>query len=187
MPHVEVATATIFVGSAANNRPVAVNDHYATTVDQPLAVPSPGLLGHDLDADGDSLTAELFSGPQNGTVVLNTDGSFLYTPASGFQGRDSFIYRIFDGEVHSALAAVTIYVNAAPPATGGGGSVVDGGNDDDSSSGCLLGGAIRRVMQHLELARYGMEDDLLDSLAKDQNRGHDNRLDSLLADDRWLL
>ena len=183
----EVATATIFVGSAANNRPVAVNDHYATTVDQPLAVPSPGLLGNDLDADGDSLTAELFSGPQNGTVVLNTDGSFVYTPASGFQGRDSFIYRIFDGEVHSALAAVTIYVNAAPPATGGGGSVVDGGNDDDSSSGCLLGGAIRRVMQHLELARYGMEDDLLDSLAKDQNRGAYNRLDSLLADDPWQL
>ncbi|MGI8978866.1 MAG: Ig-like domain-containing protein [Pirellulaceae bacterium] len=186
----EVATATIFVESAANQRPVAVNDQYATTVDQPLAVPAPGLLGNDLDADGDSLTAELFSGPQNGTVVLNTDGSFVYTPASGFQGRDSFIYRIFDGEVHSALAAVTVYVNAAPPAPpapGGGGSVVDGGNDDDSPGGCLLGGAIRRVMQHLELARYGVEDDLLDSLAKDQNRGDYSRLDSLLADDRWQL
>lgn len=107
-----IATVTINVGSAANHRPVAVNDHYATTVDQPLSVAAPGLLGNDSDPDGNPVAAELFGGPQHGTIVLNPDGSFVYTPAAGFQGRDSFIYRNFDGEVHSALAAVTIYVNA---------------------------------------------------------------------------
>jgi VCBS repeat-containing protein len=182
----EIATVSIFVADAANQRPEAVNDHFTATVDQPLSVPAPGLLGNDSDPDGDSLTAELFSGPQNGTVVLNPDGSFVYTPSSGFEGRDSFIYRTFDGETHSALAAVTIYVNAAPPTTGGSGSVEDGGDGDDSGHGCLLGGAIRSVMHHLELARHGLDEALLDSLAADQH-GHFGRgLGSLHGNGRWL-
>lgn len=183
----EVATVEIAVGSSDNHRPAAVNDRYTTTVDTPLSVPASGIMGNDSDPDGDALTAVLFSGPQNGTVVLNTDGSFVYTPASGFQGRDSFVYRTFDGEVHSALAAVTIYVNAAPASTDGGDDdggpdIVDGG--DGGGNGCLLGGALRSVMSHLELARSGIDEELLDSLAEDQsgfgnmNPWHDNG--------RWL-
>jgi large repetitive protein len=173
----EVATVTVNVGSAANHRPVAVNDRFATTVDQPLSVSAPGLLGNDVDPDGDSQTAQLFSGPQNGTVELSSDGSFVYTPSAGFQGRDSFIYRTFDGEVHSALAAVTIYVN---PPIGDSPEPVAGGDDSPSPSGCLLDGAVRSVLA-------GLDEDLLDSLARDQVEGLGDRFDSLLANDLWLL
>ncbi len=177
----EITTVTINVGSAANHRPLAVNDQYTTTTDVPLEISSPGLLGNDSDPDGDPQTVVLFGGPQNGTLMLNGDGSFLYTPAAGFQGRDSFLYRTFDGEVHSALAAVTIYVNAAPNPP----AVVQ--DENDSPRGCLLGGAIRSVLQHLDLARHGMEEDLLDSLATDQHGRFGDRLNSWLADDRWQL
>ncbi|MCE9525421.1 MAG: tandem-95 repeat protein [Planctomycetales bacterium] len=175
-----VATVTIDVGSAANNRPVAVNDHFTTTVDQPLSVSAAGLLGNDSDPDGNPITAELFSGPQHGTIAMNPDGSFVYTPDAGFQGRDSFIYRSFDGELHSALAAVTIYVNPAPSMPG----VVQGGNE--SPRDCLLGGAITSVLSHLELARHGMDEDLLDSLAMDLQglKGHSG---SLHGNDSWML
>ena len=176
----EAAVVDVMVGSLSNHRPLAVNDRYTTTVDQPLSVDAPGLLGNDSDPDGDPQTAELFSGPQNGTLVLNPDGSFVYTPAGGFQGRDSFIYRTFDGEVHSALAAVTLYVNPAPSVPG----IVQGGND--SPHACLLGGAIRSVLHHLELARQGIDEELLDSLAQDQHHGSGGHLNSWLHDGRWL-
>ncbi|MFN0019865.1 MAG: Ig-like domain-containing protein [Pirellulaceae bacterium] len=176
----EVATVTIDVGSASNHRPVAVNDHFTTTVDQPLSVPASGLLGNDSDPDGNPITAELFSGPQHGTIALNADGSFVYTPAAGFHGRDSFIYRTFDGELHSALAAVTIYVNPAPNVP----AVVQGGNQ--SPRDCLLGGAINRVLHHLDLARHGMDEDLLDSLAMDL-QGLSGRSDPLHGNDPWML
>jgi VCBS repeat-containing protein len=173
----DVAVVDVMVGSLANHRPLAVNDRFTTTVDQPLSVAAPGLLGNDSDPDGDPQTAELFSGPQNGTLVLNPDGSFVYTPAGGFQGRDSFIYRTFDGEVHSALAAVTLYVNPAPSVFG----IVQGGSESPHT--CLLGGAIQSVLHHLELARQGIDEELLGSLAEDQGSGN---LNPWLHDGRWL-
>ena len=45
-----------------------------------LTVAAPGVLGNDTDADGDPLTAQLVTGPANGTLALNADGSFTYTP-----------------------------------------------------------------------------------------------------------
>ena len=180
-----VATVSINVGSAANHRPVAANDHYATTVDQPLSVSAPGLLANDADSDGNPLTAELFSPPQNGTIVLNADGSFVYTPAGGFQGRDSFIYRTFDGEVHSALAAVTIYVNPPPGSPLAVAAPTQDAATDEEPIACFVGSAIGKVMQHLELAKHGLDEDLLDSLAADQHGRSGNRLGSLLGNGRW--
>ena len=45
-----------------------------------LTVGAPGVLGNDSDADGDPLTAVLVSGVSNGSLTLNSDGSFTYTP-----------------------------------------------------------------------------------------------------------
>ena len=44
--------------------------------DSTLASPPPGVLGNDTDPDGDALSAVLVSGPSNGTLTLNADGSF---------------------------------------------------------------------------------------------------------------
>ena len=39
----------------------------------------------------------LASGPSHGTLTLNANGSFTYTPAANFNGSDSFTYRASDG------------------------------------------------------------------------------------------
>ena len=77
--------------SAVNHPPVANNDSYSTVVNTTLTVGSPGVLANDTDPDGDSLTAILVSGPTNGTLNLNTNGGFSYTPSQQFY-RDGQFY-----------------------------------------------------------------------------------------------
>src|SRR6185503_15625964 len=89
-------SATLTV-NAVNRPPVAVNDGYATTEDTPLNVSAPGILANDTDADTNTLSAILVSGPTHGTLTLNADGSFTYTPATNYTGPDSFTYRASDG------------------------------------------------------------------------------------------
>ncbi|MDH3969354.1 MAG: cadherin-like domain-containing protein, partial [Rhodospirillales bacterium] len=112
------ATVTITV-NAINDPPVAVNDSYTTDEDVPLNVPATGVLANDTDVDGDALTAVLVpaSGPDNGSLTLNSDGSFTYTPNANFNGDDSFRYVANDGQANSNEATVTITVNAVndPP------------------------------------------------------------------------
>jgi hypothetical protein len=93
-----------------NTVPIAVDDPLSTDEDTPL---SDNVLTNDTDADGDALTATLVSGPTNDPAfVLNTDGSFTYTPAADFNGSDSFTYKVNDGTVDSNVATVTITVNS---------------------------------------------------------------------------
>lgn len=110
------ATVTITV----NGGPAVVNDTYAAAEDLPLVVMvSDGVLKNDTDAESDPITAALVDGPAHGTVTLNANGSFTYTPATNFSGTDTFTYRASDGSVTSVLATVTINVagaNDAPTA-----------------------------------------------------------------------
>jgi hypothetical protein len=69
---------TFRTASQANRAPVAANDAYAASEDHPLTVPAPGVLGNDSDADGNSLTSLVASGPGDGVVALNANGSFTY-------------------------------------------------------------------------------------------------------------
>lgn len=64
------------------------------------------------DADGDALTFAKASNPTNGTVTVNPDGSFTYTPSAGFIGSDSFTFTANDGTATSAPATVSISVIA---------------------------------------------------------------------------
>ena len=97
----------------SNRAPIAVDDAYTT----PVVVPAPGVLGNDSDPDADPLTAAVASGPANGTLMLNGDGSFTYTPDPGFVGTDRFTYTASDGEATSNPATVTISVVAGSPMT----------------------------------------------------------------------
>ena len=101
------ATVTITVYSI----PVANNDAYTTIKGQELDVAAAnGVLVNDTNADGNALSAQLVNGPANGTVTLNPDGSFSYTPAAGFWGLDSFTYTAMNGMAVSNTATVTITV-----------------------------------------------------------------------------
>jgi VCBS repeat-containing protein len=105
------ATVAITV-TATDDTPTATDDAYTTPEDTALTVAAPGVLGNDRDADGDTLSAELGSGPSHGAITLNADGSFTYTPDANYNGNDSFTYRAGDGGLESDLATVTIAVNA---------------------------------------------------------------------------
>ena len=98
----------VFAGDA----PQAINDLFLTTQDEPLDVANAGVLANDLDAELDQLTAELFSNATHGSVTLQADGSFQYTPNAGYTGIDAFLYRATDGDSYSRLGAVTLRVNA---------------------------------------------------------------------------
>ena len=90
--------------------PEAQDDSYSATVDTTLNVAPPGVLVNDTAGIGTNLTAVLVNGPANGTLNLNADGSFSYTPAAGFVGTDSFTYQANDGVTNSSTATVTLSV-----------------------------------------------------------------------------
>ena len=71
------------------------------------------LLDNDSDVDGDTLTVTTtpVSGPSNGQVTINSNGTFTYTPDENFFGADSFTYEVTDGNSGRAEATVDITVN----------------------------------------------------------------------------
>src|SRR5207245_2366312 len=87
-----VATVTITV-AAVNDAPVAANDSYTTDEDTALTVAAPGVLGNDADIDSATITAVLVAGPAHGTLTLNANGGFTYTPSANYNGPDSFTYK----------------------------------------------------------------------------------------------
>src|SRR6266850_4491371 len=77
-------------------------------------LPRSGILGNDSDVDTEWPTAVLVSDPAHGTLALNPDGTFTYTPDADFSGADFFTYRAFDGALSSNVATVTLNVNSTP-------------------------------------------------------------------------
>jgi gliding motility-associated-like protein/uncharacterized repeat protein (TIGR01451 family) len=79
----DMATVTITIG------PDAINDSYITN--------------HATPVNGDAYLNDKFPGgsvftkltnPANGSVVFNSDGTFIYTPANGFTGTVTFDYQV---------------------------------------------------------------------------------------------
>jgi VCBS repeat-containing protein len=113
------ATVSITV-RPVNDAPLAGDDAYATDEDTPLEVPGPGVLGNDFDPEGDTLGGlTLVGNPAHGTLQLDPDGAFIYTPDPNYSGADSFRYKVSDGMADSEVATVSIAVqpvNDAPVA-----------------------------------------------------------------------
>ncbi|HZM14806.1 MAG TPA: Ig-like domain-containing protein, partial [Candidatus Krumholzibacteria bacterium] len=93
-----------------NDAPDAVPDAYTVVAGGSTTFAAPGLLGNDVDTDGDSLQAVLVESPRYGHLDLQSDGSFVYTPLPGFTGSDGFTYRTSDG-LESDIAAVRLQVD----------------------------------------------------------------------------
>ncbi|MEX2142462.1 MAG: cadherin-like domain-containing protein [Pirellulales bacterium] len=92
---------------------VATDDNYQVDEDRTLEVSAAtGVLANDSGPSGSTLNAALVAGPINGSVNLNADGSFTYTPAHDFFGIDTFTYTASDGQSVSEEATVTITVNS---------------------------------------------------------------------------
>ncbi|MCF6207109.1 MAG: Ig-like domain-containing protein, partial [Sulfurovum sp.] len=89
----------------------AISDTYTTNINTTLSVSaSNGILGNDT---GTGISVTSHTDPANGTLALNSDGSFTYTPNPGFSGTDSFNYTITDasGTTSSTTVTITVSVN----------------------------------------------------------------------------
>ncbi|MCA9246979.1 MAG: tandem-95 repeat protein [Planctomycetales bacterium] len=108
------ATVTITV-APVNDAPDTLDDYYFADRDTPISIDAAaGVLANDSDADGDALTVAIVNNPTGGTVTLNADGSFDYTPNAGFNGVDTFTYIATDGVLDSRVTTVSIEVTLPP-------------------------------------------------------------------------
>jgi VCBS repeat-containing protein len=106
-----VAPATPSSGLNASSSPVAGDDSYSVNEGATLTVSAVnGVLANDTDADGDALTATIGTSPANGSVTLNSDGSFTYTHNGSETTADSFTYSVSDGST-TDTGTVTIAVS----------------------------------------------------------------------------
>ena len=107
-------TATILV---TNTLPELKNDTVETLRVTAVVI---DVLTNDSDPDGDPFTIDSFTYEGNGTLVLNEDNTFTYTPAVGFYGEDSFTYTVSDGQIGADPVETTVTIEVGlgylPPA-----------------------------------------------------------------------
>ena len=107
----EFVTVTLTI-AAVEDSPVAVADSYDVDEDDVLEINADlGVLANDFEPDGDDITIDLAERPENGSLTLNSNGSFTYTPDADFFGTDTFTYSISDG-FRETEATVTIEVES---------------------------------------------------------------------------
>ena len=94
---------------------VAVDDAYAATQGVPLSIAAPGLLANDSGATPLAATDETKPTAQGGTVDIDADGSFTYTPPSPtFAGSDSFDYTVTNAAGSDTGSVALTVTDAAP-------------------------------------------------------------------------
>lgn len=95
--------ALVFPAMADNSAPVAENFEFETY----RGVSFGGQLAA-VDPDGDAVSFEITTQPKKGTIELNDDGSFVYSPAEGKRGRDYFGYKAVDANGDRSQEATVI-------------------------------------------------------------------------------
>ncbi|WP_172920078.1 Ig-like domain-containing protein, partial [Capnocytophaga canis] len=106
------ATATLTFNvlplPGGSNSLVANDDTAVTKVNTGVLI---SVLSNDFDPEGDTFSVTTHTNPSHGTVVLNADGTFTYTPTTDFVGEDEFTYIICDGNVTSTCATARVHVS----------------------------------------------------------------------------
>ena len=112
-------TANITI-TGSNDAPTADSELFPIFGNPAPAFNGPA-MGHDVDSDDDAstLTYVLDSGPANGTVQFQPDGTFTYTPTPGvlFEGLDPFTYHTVDrhgATSNTATATLIVVLPLAP-------------------------------------------------------------------------
>ncbi|HKL10837.1 MAG TPA: immunoglobulin-like domain-containing protein [Clostridia bacterium] len=182
--YVEYGTVQEAPASFVPVSPVATDDSYGMDKSTSLTVDRfSGIFSNDYDPNLDTYTMELISSVSNGSLSLNSaDGSFTYTPNEGYEGVDTFSYRLTDSSsMSSEIATVSISVqepnvaptditidndeismDAADDATVGYLSTVDGNTNDsfdylllDSVGGCFGISGNELYVKDASLLEYG--------------------------------
>jgi len=96
---------------AANviNTTSAADDYATTSINTPV---SGNVKTNDSDPEGNTqtVTTQTITATGKGTLVLNADGTFTFTPVTGFTGPVSFVYTTCDNGVPQACANATLYI-----------------------------------------------------------------------------
>ncbi|AHM58853.1 VCBS repeat-containing protein [Flammeovirgaceae bacterium 311] len=115
---VSAAAATAITINPINDAPVALAD--AVTVQEDQVLTGSSILANDTDPDDTALTALLVADVAHGSLLLNSNGTYTYTPDANFFGADSFTYRAKDttgAESNTVTVVITVTaVNDAPVA-----------------------------------------------------------------------
>ncbi|MBT3091624.1 MAG: tandem-95 repeat protein, partial [Candidatus Thiodiazotropha sp. (ex Lucina pensylvanica)] len=90
----ETADATVTINVISNNNPPEASDTNISVLEDNVYT---GNLPAAVDGDGDTVTYRLESNPVHGSITLDMDGGFSYTPDADYHGADSFIYSVSDG------------------------------------------------------------------------------------------
>jgi parallel beta-helix repeat protein len=144
-PATASASGSLIVSNAqtsGNHQPIAKDDTFSGW--QNLQIHGNVLVdngnGADSDPDGDPLSISALTGQTTagGSVELHADGSFLYTPLSGYSGTDRFTYTLLDGHGGTAQGTVTVMLGGGTINGTEGDDIINGGSRDDIIKG--LGG-----------------------------------------------
>ena len=101
------ATVTLNV---ADTPIVAQPQSFTVSENGTLKLTPAQLVAGATGGNGTAFTALMGAPPTHGTLTPNSDGSFTYTPATGYSGSDSFQYQATDGTILSNAATVTLTV-----------------------------------------------------------------------------
>ncbi|ACT92589.1 Ig-like domain-containing protein [Dyadobacter fermentans] len=111
------ANTTLVPGSVKAS-PIAQNDSYSTIGNVGINIPEgTGLFANDVSPAGtpislNSTTTVATTGGGSATITAAT-GAFIYEPAAGYSGNDTFTYEIQNGSGMTSTATVTISVGSA--------------------------------------------------------------------------
>src|SRR5205823_1715630 len=110
------ATGTVSITVTPVNDAPVTNDQSVTTPEDTAK----SIVVSGSDVDSTNLTYAILAGPTNGAISgLNTNtGALLYTPATNYNGADSFTFTVFDGSLYATgTVSITVTpVNDAPVA-----------------------------------------------------------------------
>ncbi len=94
-----------------NHSPLANDDSATTSQGTPVVI---NVLANDNDPDNDTLLITSASTPAHGSTFVTTNDTVVYTPSAGYNGPDSFTYRIGDG--HGGIGSAAVQVTVTGPA-----------------------------------------------------------------------
>lgn len=122
-PNVNISNTQTFTITVqtVNDAPVGVDDFFSTSSNTPLAA---NAKSNDSDPENNTttLSATPVVAPLHGSVVINSNGTFIYTPEGAYTGTDTFTYAVCDDGTDNGLpaprcgqAVVSVTVNPPNP------------------------------------------------------------------------
>ena len=133
------ATTGVELFTLPNDVPVASPDSATSSNDAAVTI---NVVANDTDSDGaiNPGSVRVTTNPTQGTAVVQSDGSIIYTPTAGYSGTDTFAYTVADNQgAVSAPAQVTVTVTATVTvtSTGSGTGSSGGGKGGGGAVGLL--------------------------------------------------